>query len=141
MAKNSLGCRGEWLPVHWIFSLEKKERGKERKRVRVSEGWNCERETLLLYSNIVPVWIQIIVAFVFLFCSFLFFFFFLARICWLFHDEQCTCVLFMNPQISLFNNFFIKNGFHGTIHTFKNYFTIMFLVFSFSKISSIQTDQ
>ena len=34
-------------------------------------------------------------------------------------------------QISLFNNFFIKNGSHGTIHTFKNYFVTMFSVFSF----------
>ena len=30
--------------------------------------------------------------------------------------------LFMDSQISLFNNFFIKNGSHSTIHTFKNYF-------------------
>ena len=36
-----------------------------------------------------------------------------------------------DPQISLFNNFFIKNGFHGIIHTFKNYFATIFLVFSF----------
>ena len=27
-----------------------------------------------------------------------------------------------DSQISLFSNFFIKNGFYGTIHTFKNYF-------------------
>ena len=33
-------------------------------------------------------------------------------------------------QTSLFNNFFIKNGSHSTIHTFKNYFTIVFSVFS-----------
>ena len=45
-----------------------------------------------------------------------------------------------DPQISLFSNFFIKNGFHGTIHTFKNYFATVFSVFSFSKINSIQTD-
>ena len=32
----------------------------------------------------------------------------------------------------------IKNGSHNTIHTFKNYFAIVFLVFS--KISCIQTD-
>ena len=37
-----------------------------------------------------------------------------------------------DPQILLFSNFFIKNGFHGTIHTFKNYFAIVFSVFSFS---------
>ena len=34
----------------------------------------------------------------------------------------------------------IKNGSHGTIHTFKNYFAIIFLVFNLAKISSIQTD-
>ena len=44
----------------------------------------------------------------------------------------------MNPQIPLFNNFFIKNGFHGTIYTFKNYFATVFSVSA--KISSIQTD-
>ena len=40
-----------------------------------------------------------------------------------------------DPQISLFSNFFIKNGSHDTIHTFKNYFATMFSVsvFSFSK--------
>ena len=39
------------------------------------------------------------------------------------------------PQITLFSNFFIKNGFHSTIYTFKNYFTTVFLVsvFNFSK--------
>ena len=46
----------------------------------------------------------------------------------------------MDPQISLFNNFFIKNGSHSTIHTFKNYFATVFSIFSFNKISSIQTD-
>ena len=35
-----------------------------------------------------------------------------------------------DPQISFFNKTFIKNGSHGTIHTFKNYFATMFLVFS-----------
>ena len=39
----------------------------------------------------------------------------------------------------------IKNGSHGTIYTFKNYFTTVFFVFSFqfsisATISSIQTD-
>ena len=39
------------------------------------------------------------------------------------------------PQITLFNNFFIKNGFHSTIYKFKNYFAIVFSVsvFNFSK--------
>ena len=44
------------------------------------------------------------------------------------------------PQTLLFINFFIKNGSHSTIHTFKNYFATVFSVFSFSKISSIQID-
>ena len=57
-----------------------------------------------------------------------------------FHSEQCIRALFTDPQITLFSNFFIKNGFHGTIHVFKNYFAIVFLVFSFNKISSTQTD-
>ena len=44
-----------------------------------------------------------------------------------------------DPQTSLFSNFFIKNWSHSIIHTFKNYFATMFLVFS--KISCIQMDQ
>ena len=52
--------------------------------------------------------------------------------------EQCFCALFTDPQITLFNNFFIKNGSHSTIYTFKNYFTTVFSVSE--KISSIQTD-
>ena len=37
--------------------------------------------------------------------------------------------LFTDPQISLFSNFFIKNGSHGIIHTFKNYFATVFFSF------------
>ena len=37
----------------------------------------------------------------------------------------------MDPQISLFSNFFIKNGSHGTIYTFKNYFAIVISAISF----------
>ena len=40
-------------------------------------------------------------------------------------------VLFMDPQISLFSNFFIKNGSHGTIYTFKNYFATVISAISF----------
>ena len=85
------------------------------------------------------------------------FFFFLlcAMIVDLIQCEQCTppqlfqhilinfsaTFLSRDPQISLFNNFFIKNWSHGTIHTFKNYFVTVFSVFSFSKISSIQMNQ
>ena len=48
-----------------------------------------------------------------------------------FDRKQCICALFMDPQITFFNNFFIKNGSHNTIYTFKNYFATVFSVFSF----------
>ena len=37
----------------------------------------------------------------------------------------------MDPQIPLFNNFFIKNGSHSTIYTFKNYFATVISAISF----------
>ena len=54
------------------------------------------------------------------------------------NHEQCTHALFTDPQIPLFNNFFIKNRSHDTNHTFKNYFVTVFSISA--KISSIQTD-
>ena len=44
------------------------------------------------------------------------------------------------PQITLFSNFFIKNGSHSIIYTFKNYFATVFSVSVLAKISYIQTD-
>ena len=38
-----------------------------------------------------------------------------------------------DSQISFFTQTFIKNGYHDTIHTFKNYFTTVLLVFSFQQ--------
>ena len=35
-----------------------------------------------------------------------------------------------DPQTSFFSKIFIKNGSHGTIYTFKNYFVAVFSVFS-----------
>ena len=55
--------------------------------------------------------------------------------------EQCSRALLQDPQTPLFSNFFIKNGSHDTIHIFKNYFAIVFSIFNFSKISSIQFQQ
>ena len=109
------------------------------------------------------VWIEVMFGYAlrftaFSFCVFPFSFFFFAcifpqqvatvhalyinssRNFWPVFREQCTDTLFTDPQISFFINFFIKNGFQSTIHTFKNYFAAVFSVFSFSKISSIQTD-
>ena len=74
------------------------------------------------------------------------FFFFFPRVCETYgycswtvaanFDFSCSfqpisahCALFTDPQILLFSNFFIKNGSHGTIHTFKNYFATVFFSF------------
>ena len=55
-----------------------------------------------------------------------------------FQSSFISSVSLWNPQTSIFSNFFIKNKSYGTIYTFKNYFTTVFSVFNFSKISSIQ---
>ena len=46
--------------------------------------------------------------------------------------KQCIRVLFIDSQISLFINFFIKNESHNTIHTFKNYLLQCFSIFNFN---------
>ena len=51
-----------------------------------------------------------------------------------FSTFSAQILLFTDPQISLFSNFFIKNGSHGTIYTFKNYFVITFFSFQFSAV-------
>ena len=47
---------------------------------------------------------------------------------WLFSTSVGPVHCSRDPQTSLFSNFFIKNRSHGTIHTFKNYFAIVFSV-------------
>ena len=49
--------------------------------------------------------------------------------------NQCTLCTVYGSIISHFNNFFIKNGSHGTIYTFKNYFITVFFSFSVSVFS------
>ena len=70
-----------------------------------------------------------------------FFFFFLFFFMHTFHYFKRYRVLFMHcsqdPQL-LYSEKNIKNRFHDTIHTFKNYFTTVFSIFS--KISCIQID-
>jgi len=39
--------------------------------------------------------------------------------------------LFTDPQRLYSEKIYIKNGSHDTIHTFKNYFNIVFSVFNF----------
>ena len=53
-------------------------------------------------------------------------------------NQWVPCTVHGTHKSLFFNKTFIKNGSHGNIHTFKNYFAIMFSVFS--KISGIQTD-
>ena len=70
------------------------------------------------------------------FSLFFFFFFLLSAIkADFFNREQCICVLFTDPQISLLINFFIKNG--STI--LFTYLKIILLQ-CFSVFSCIQTD-
>ena len=86
------------------------------------------------------VWIGLKVAESEVAFSFIFFFFFWFQLHYLTKSTinsarmHCSWV----PQIPLFSHFFIKNRSYSTIHTFKNYFTTVFLFLA--KISSIQTD-
>ena len=66
---------------------------------------------------------------VFAFVFFFFFSFFSCVLCFLRQITLFTHCL-RNPQ-PLYLEKNIKNGSHGTIHTFKNYFAIVFLIFSF----------
>ena len=56
-----------------------------------------------------------------------------TRVCvsgfFFFFTFSAQILLFMDPQISLFSNFFIKNGSHSIIYTFKNYFVTVFFSF------------
>ena len=80
------------------------------------------------------------------FCSFFFFprvsetYMYSSRNFLLFRASVDPVHCSQDPQTSLFINFFIKNGSHGTIHAFKNYFATVFSVFNFRKISFIQMD-
>ena len=41
-----------------------------------------------------------------------------------------SCILFMGPTSTDFSKFFFKTVSHNTIHTFKNYFATVFLIFN-----------
>ena len=95
-----------------------------------------KKKYVKLHMMLIKNW-KCVVASTFLSCGLFFFFFLICsiRTCWLFYSKKYIYVLFTDPQILLFSNFFIKNGSHCTIYTFKNYFITVFLVsvFSFSK--------
>ena len=102
---------GEWVRFHW--------------------GW-CQ--------NSISVWIQINLAFAFcVLCFSLSLFFFFLFGLQLLTSQLWTCIVHETHKMTLFSNFFIKNGSHSTIYTFKNYFFTVFLVSA--KISCIQTDR
>ena len=95
-------------------------------------------------AHLASVWIHVSSGHVCVLFCFVFFFFFsrvFGRVRLLFNEqqpqmltffsEQCIRALFTDPQISFFINFFIKNGSHGTIYTFKNYFATVISVISF----------
>ena len=85
--------------------------------------------------DLVCVWIHVCGE-----CLRIIFFFFLGKACFCgyFQFSMGPIYYSQNSQTSLFIHFFIKKGFHNTIHIFKNYFVTIFSVFS--KISYIQID-
>ena len=79
------------------------------KKHRRAKGWVCRYPN----SHLVLVWIQN--AFVFV-----------NGLCFLCGSHA----LFTRPASTDFSKFFFKTGSHGTIHTFKNNFAIVFSVFN-----------
>ena len=90
-------------------------------------------------THLVTVWIAHLLRLRFQFCVFLFFFFLLfsrfsrRQISLFTHCSRTIHALFTGPTATLFRKKYIKNGSHGTIHAFKNYFAIVFSVFSFQQ--------
>ena len=111
---------------------------KIKKRV-INKLYSCNCESWIYYES---VWIGLNLTFVFcLAFSLLFFLFsFLIQPHYMTKSTVNSARMHRSwvPQISLFSHFFIKNGSHSIIHTFKNYFAIVFSVSV--KISLIQTD-
>ena len=99
---------------------------------KIREKENVDNPNYPTY--IVSVWIHGV------FLHLHFFYFFSTRFL-VFETNYTVHVLFMHcsrdPQ-PLYSGKNIKIGSHGTIYTFKNYFTTVFLVSA--KISCIQTD-
>ena len=89
---------------------------------------------ILLNGHLSPIWIQRLRVCVL--PLFFFSFFLVSRIFWLLVSVQCTPVYYSATFLATFQQLFIKNGSHGTIHTFKIYFATVFSLFS--KINCIQ---
>ena len=103
-----------WLLISILGSSLSADRQLGTVRVRSSKSWvSVLFATQDLLKNLVWVWIA---------C---------------FARYPCGCVflcgsraLFTGPASTDFSKFFFKTGSHGTIHTFKNYFAIVFSVFN-----------
>ena len=99
-----------------------------------SDFFSPKKKNLVIVI-IVSVWLQLLTSMISLLRVFLpFFFFFKLQL--LTNSpvnsahQHCPRV----PQTPLFSIIFIKNGSHGTIYTFKNYFANVFSVFSKKKL-------
>ena len=108
--------------------MSEKEK-KKKKKINVTQSYSSF--FFSFFAHWICVWIHI--------CSkhlrfkVFFFFFGKARFCCCFQFSVGLMYCSWDAQTSLFSNFFIKNGSYGTIYTFKNYFTIVFSVFSFQQ--------
>ena len=115
--------------------------GEERKFVgltKISHLFHSQPKTS--FSLYVLVWIALISA-ASAFPQFFFFFLFSAAMVDLFFCEQCTCALFTDPQTPFLSPFSLKMG-PTVLFTHLKIILLQcfqFSVFSFSKISSIQT--
>ena len=121
---------GKKLSQQFKINLEKKK----KKKTERSKTW----ETTYVFGN----WVYVSVLLCFMFSIFF-------PCTWTVTSHGSLCreqkLLFITVHsiVHVLKN--IKNGSHGTIHTFKNYFATVFSVFSFqfsvsTTISSIQTD-
>ena len=133
---------------HWILSLkEETNAGKKKKKEGNVKCWKREKRRLSIQTGtmylfglcVLRVSVSAFWGFFFFFFSFLFLLLqrMNRKITWIYcagDRNHCSCTvaaLFTHCSsiIHAFKN--IKNGFHSTIYTFKNYFATVFSVFSF----------
>ena len=84
----------------------------------------------IISLNLVLVWI---VRKLHLRLFFLFIYFLRSAFLWFLCFSSGSHALFTKPINLFFQQNFIKNGSHGTIHTLKNYSAIVLLIFNFQR--------
>ena len=108
---------GPWTALLSITNLKAKNQPKERKHMKLIACLDPNEMHVFRFAF-----------------YFLFFFFFLLHAFLLYGDKSIIHTL-LSTIHALFSTVHglknIKNGFHVTIYIFKNYFTTVFLVFSF----------